>query len=142
MVVSEVVESLFARAAERIEEHLELEGTPFTLNDHYFAKTREDLLSSFREARRPTAAVGKKYIDWDHVDVTDALSALAACGYPGITADQLPRLLGPDKFEEALDAAAQTVAYWKIAYKVVLLHFSSYQFVADHGLLAWPAAHD
>ncbi|POY75200.1 hypothetical protein BMF94_1832 [Rhodotorula taiwanensis] len=108
MVVSEVVESLFARAAERIEEHLELEGTPFTLNDHYFAKTREDLLSSFREARRPTAAVGKKYIDWDHVDVTDALSALAACGYPGITADQLPRLLGPDKFEEALDAAAQT----------------------------------
>lgn len=49
--------------------------------------------------------------------ITDVLSALAAVGYAGVTADHLPRLLGPDKYEEALDAAAQTVAYWKIAYK-------------------------
>lgn len=117
LVISEILEQLFADAVDRIEETLELESIPYTLNDHYFTQTRDDALTALKRARE-----GPKLINGSADEREDrlavALSALAAVGYAGVKADHLPRLLGPDKYEEALDAAAQTIAYWKIAYKV------------------------
>lgn len=51
MVASEVLETLFAKAATRISEYLELEHTPYTLNDHYFSQTRDDVMSALKSAR-------------------------------------------------------------------------------------------
>ena len=116
LTVSEVLEQLFIVANARIDDIIELESTPFTLNDHYFAQTRDDVLTALKRARQGPDSLQVTIYEKDHVST--ALSALAAAGYKGVTADHLPRLLGPAKHEEALDAAAQTVAYWKIAYKV------------------------
>ncbi|GAA5960847.1 hypothetical protein JCM8115_000172 [Rhodotorula mucilaginosa] len=115
LTVSEVLEQLFIVANARIDDIIELESTPFTLNDHYFAQTRDDVLTALKRARQGPDSLQVTIYEKDHVST--ALSALAAAGYKGVTADHLPRLLGPAKHEEALDAAAQTVAYWKIAYK-------------------------
>lgn len=119
LVVSEILEQLFADAVDRIEETLELESIPYTLNDHYFTQTRDDALTALKRARE-----GPEWINGNADEREDrlaaALSALAAVGYAGVKADHVPRLLGLDKYEEALDAAAQTVAYWKIAYKRIV----------------------
>lgn len=125
MVASEVLETLFAKAATRISEYLELEHTPYTLNNHYFSQTRDDIMSALKSAREraepyPFGSNAEAIRQQKQQRLTEALAALAACGYSGVKADQLPRLLGPDVHEEALDAAGQTVAYWKIAYKVSL----------------------
>jgi hypothetical protein len=124
LTVSDVLEQLFKTANTRIDEIIELESTPFTLNDLYFSKLRDEVLTNLKRARTGSDAI-QSGTNLQKEQVASALAALAQIGYTGVTADHLPRLLGPAKYEEALDAAAQTVAYWNVAYKVRLLLFHS-----------------
>lgn len=123
LTVSDVLEQLFKVANTRIDEIIELESTPFTLNDLYFSKLRDEVLTNLKRARAGSDAIQSGTDFQKEQQVASALAALAQIGYTGVTAEHLPRLLGPAKYEEALDAAAQTVAYWNVAYKVRSLRF-------------------
>lgn len=50
--------------------------------------------------------------------LSDALAALAALGYHGVTAEDLAKLRPPDEYEEELQVMAEVRAYFQVAYKV------------------------
>ncbi|XP_006461470.1 hypothetical protein AGABI2DRAFT_192973 [Agaricus bisporus var. bisporus H97] len=57
-------------------------------------------------------------IDEGAVDpITEALTALSRAGYPGLTQDDLPKLLGQDDMEPALEIMATVRAYFQVSYK-------------------------
>ncbi|GAA6003650.1 dynamin family protein [Rhodotorula paludigena] len=114
MVVSDVLDQLFLKATSRLDDMLELETSPYTQNTHYFSTTRDDALASYKKARE-TAAPSR-----DKDKLANVLSALAAYGFSAVKEEDLARLHGADMFEEELDSAAQTCAYWKVAYKRIV----------------------
>lgn len=139
MTISDVLNDLFTKASSRLDDILELEGVPFTQNQHYFVSTRDEVLADLRKARQGTAGG-----EADQEMLSEALAALAAIGYRGLKEEDSPKLLPGDVYEEELEAAAQTVAYWKVrrppslqpglslilptsqvAYKVRFLHLPS-----------------
>ncbi|OCH87803.1 hypothetical protein OBBRIDRAFT_827487 [Obba rivulosa] len=52
--------------------------------------------------------------------LSDALAALAALGYHGVTAEDLPKLRPSDEYEEELRVMAEVRAYFQVAYKRVI----------------------
>jgi hypothetical protein len=115
MTISDVLDDLFAKASSRLDDILELEGVPFTQNQHYFVSTRDEVLADLRKARQGTGAgVGAAVGEVDQEMLSEALAALAAIEYQGLKEEDLPKLLPGDVYEEELEAAAQTVAYWKV----------------------------
>uniref|UniRef100_A0A0K3CGI7 BY PROTMAP: gi/472583156/gb/EMS20810.1/ Dynamin related GTPase [Rhodosporidium toruloides NP11] gi/647397378/emb/CDR40354.1/ RHTO0S05e02168g2_1 [Rhodosporidium toruloides] n=1 Tax=Rhodotorula toruloides TaxID=5286 RepID=A0A0K3CGI7_RHOTO len=108
MTISDVLDDLFTKASSRLDDILELEGVPFTQNQHYFVSTRDEVLADLRKARQGTAGG-----EADQEMLSEALAALAAIGYRGLKEEDSPKLLPGDVYEEELEAAAQTVAYWK-----------------------------
>ena len=50
--------------------------------------------------------------------INNVLSLLAELGLQGVKEEDLPKLLGPDKFEEELIVMAEVSAYFRVAYKV------------------------
>ncbi|GAA6051372.1 hypothetical protein NBRC10513_000359 [Rhodotorula toruloides] len=115
MTISDVLDDLFTKASSRLDDILELEGVPFTQNQHYFVSTRDEVLADLRKARQGTAGG-----EADQEMLSEALAALAAIGYRGLKEEDSPKLLPGDVYEEELEAAAQTVAYWKVAYKRIV----------------------
>ncbi|PRQ74643.1 P-loop containing nucleoside triphosphate hydrolase protein [Rhodotorula toruloides] len=120
--MSDVVDDLFSTASFRLADLLELETIPYTQNQHYFITVRDAVLAGLREARREGRANGApgppKDVDED--DLSDALASLVRVGYRGVKEEDLPKLLPGDVYEEELEAAAQTVTYWKVAYKRII----------------------
>lgn len=114
--ISDVVDDLFSTASFRLADLLELETIPYTQNQHYFITVRDAVLAGLREARREGRANGApgppKDVDED--DLSDALASLVRVGYRGVKEEDLPKLLPGDVYEEELEAAAQTVTYWKV----------------------------
>ncbi|XP_006461472.1 hypothetical protein AGABI2DRAFT_222252 [Agaricus bisporus var. bisporus H97] len=49
--------------------------------------------------------------------ITEALTALSRAGYPGLTEEDLPKLLGQDAMEPALEIMATVRAYFQVSYK-------------------------
>lgn len=127
MTISDVLDDLFAKASSCLDDILELEGVPFTQNQHYFVSTRDEVLADLRKARQ-TAGPGTAGGEVDQEMLSEALSALAAIGYQGLKEEDLPKLLPGDVYEEELEAAAQTVAYWKVH----RLFVASSGFTTDH----------
>lgn len=131
-IIENLVEYAREKTLERMDWMMELENPPFTINDHYFSTYREKYLARYKEARKASASrrrnarrknlklivkkQAKRSIDPE--DISDALSALSMAGYPGLKESDLPRLLGPDPFEEELIVMAETSAYFHVAYKV------------------------
>ncbi|GAA5871535.1 hypothetical protein JCM8547_001366 [Rhodosporidiobolus lusitaniae] len=56
MAISDILKELFKGAHARLDDTLELEKTPFTLNEAYFAITWEGALNDFKEARQDRLA--------------------------------------------------------------------------------------
>ncbi|GAA5967806.1 hypothetical protein JCM11641_005771 [Rhodosporidiobolus odoratus] len=106
MVISDVLAKIFEKAQLRLDDILELEGSPFTLNEPYFASSRDGVLADYKEARQV------KLIDPSSEAVVKVLAALTEAGIVGVEAEDLSKLQKSDDFEEELDAMAQTVAYW------------------------------
>lgn len=109
MTVADTIEELFDATTERLNYHLQLDSIPFTLNDHYFSDQvvkALGLLKVERHKKSPHIVGGYDY--------SQTLAHLASVGYQGVKEEDLPRLLGPDKWEEELSAMAHTTAYWKV----------------------------
>ncbi|GAA5887898.1 hypothetical protein JCM6882_000791 [Rhodosporidiobolus microsporus] len=115
MATAEVLDELFSAASTRLKDHLELDSVPFTQNSHYFQTTRDETMIEYKEARQPTSLKNAS-----SEKLEDVFTALAAIGFKGLDVEDLSRLHKPDEWEEELEAMAQTVAYWKVAYKRII----------------------
>lgn len=97
---------------------LNLEQTPFTLNNPYYEKTYEKVLADFKDKRKVELDVilesGSDGGQQNEEDlVRKALSALAALGYNADASD-LPKLLPTDEYADEIDVAAHVVAKWTV----------------------------
>ncbi|KAJ7775530.1 P-loop containing nucleoside triphosphate hydrolase protein [Mycena metata] len=110
------------------------EGGPLTLNEHYLSDYQAKFLAHYRGAREqqqnPVLAQAIAAFKPDDAPNTDAygntlpptgiaqvLSALAAIGLNGIHAEDLVKLLPPDRMDPALTIMADVRAYFQVAYK-------------------------
>ncbi|KAF7366190.1 hypothetical protein MVEN_00496000 [Mycena venus] len=107
------------------------EDGPLTLNEHYLADYKAKFLSHYKsareEAQNPILAQAiethrcnlEQEITFPHTGIAQVLTALAAVGLSGIDADNLVKLLPPDRMDPALnimsDVRAFIVAYKRIA---------------------------
>jgi len=97
----------------RISWLVELEEHPFTQNDHYLSHCRDRYLAHFKECRQSCPIQGGSIVG-------EILARLADVGLPGIEKEDLPKLLGPDKYEEEMIVMAEVCAYFRVAYKRII----------------------
>ena len=102
---------------------LELEATPFTMNDNYFRDTRSKIHAHLRDERTPKNSLPEKgEPGWNgssaQYNISIALQHLAAAGFTGVGEEDLKRLRKPDTHDEELEVMAETRAYFQIAFKV------------------------
>ena len=95
----------------RIDWLMELEDQPYTQNKHYLASCRDKYIAQFKERRQNLP------IDTGAV-VQEIISRLSDVGITGIIKEDLPKLLGPDKYEEEINVMAEVCAYFRVSYKV------------------------
>ncbi|KAJ7027364.1 P-loop containing nucleoside triphosphate hydrolase protein [Mycena alexandri] len=121
------------------------ESGPLTLNEHYLSDYQAKFLAHYRGAREQqqnpvlaqaiaafnpedgpgTDAYGAKPVTWppgtptspQPTGIAQVLSALAAIGLNGIHAEDLVKLLPPDRLDPALTIMADVRAYFQVAYK-------------------------
>ncbi|GAA5924850.1 hypothetical protein JCM10213_000459 [Rhodosporidiobolus nylandii] len=114
----ETLETLFRQTSAKLDDVLELEKIPFTLNDHYFNAQVDAVLAMLKEEyhvhMKPEHQLHRTVRP---EKVRDALTALTAAGWPGVVEGDLGRLRSADEYEDSLTAMANTVAYWKVASK-------------------------
>ncbi|KAI8475322.1 MAG: P-loop containing nucleoside triphosphate hydrolase protein [Monoraphidium minutum] len=95
-----------------------------TLNDHYFTDAREAFNGSLRRRRaraRTYYAATSADLDASSCATAGAISALGEIGINGVKRDDLFKLLKDDDgAAPLLDAAAATLAYFKVASKRVI----------------------
>jgi hypothetical protein len=118
------------RAEERIDWLLALEDIPFSLNTHYLADYKDKFISHYRAAREkdgnaqlashineykrdPSASTTTFRSVVQHTGIAKILSGLAEVGVNGIKADDLSKLLSPDRMEPALVIMADVRAYFQ-----------------------------
>lgn len=118
------------RAEERIDWLLALEDIPFSLNTHYLADYKNKFISHYRAAREkdgnselashideykrdPSSSTTVVRSVVQHTGIAKILSGLAEVGVNGIKADDLSRLLSPDRMEPALVIMADVRAYFQ-----------------------------
>ncbi|KAJ7814534.1 P-loop containing nucleoside triphosphate hydrolase protein [Mycena olivaceomarginata] len=117
------------------------EDGPLTLNEHYLADYKTKFLSDYKSTREkaqnpvlvnaieahrlvssPTAYPG----------IAQVLVGLAAVGLNGIDAEDLVKLLPPDRMDPALNIMADVRAYFQVAYKRIADNIS---LAIDHELV-------
>ncbi|KAJ7128249.1 P-loop containing nucleoside triphosphate hydrolase protein [Mycena filopes] len=101
---------------------------PLTLNEHYLSDYRAKFLTHYRGAReaqqnpvlaqaiaafKPDALIS----EYDLPGIAQVLSTLAAIGLSGVRAEDLVKLLPPDRMDPALNIMADVRAYFQVAYK-------------------------
>lgn len=108
-------------------------GGPLTLNAHYLADYKAKFLSYYKGARETAqnpvlaAAIAafrpEQPIPTDvygtpvPTGVAQVLSSLAAVGLSGINAEDLVKLMPPDRMDPALNIMSDVRAYFQVAYK-------------------------
>jgi len=112
----------------RIKWLLDLECTPFTKNDHYFASYRETNLAQYKEKRKEGKSRSKPYAS---EIVNEALASLTRIDYHVKEAD-LAKLNGPDPFEQELIVMSEVSSYFRIAYMRIIDNLPR---VIDHDFL-------
>ncbi|KAJ7119698.1 P-loop containing nucleoside triphosphate hydrolase protein [Mycena epipterygia] len=109
------------------------EDGPLTLNEHYLADYKAKFLSDYKgareKARNPTlvTAISKYNTDGPTKDtkgytsyptgIAAVLSNLAGIGLSSVTAEDLVKLLPPDRMDPALNIMSDVRAYFQVAYK-------------------------
>ena len=135
------------RTQERISWLLKLEDKPFSLNTHYLADYKAKFLAYYKGNREqqgnvdlskninehnsvppsePFESEFKHAFSAPQPTVKDALASLVAIGLQGIKAEDLPKLLPPDRMEPALVIMADVRAYFQgtFAYTLAFLLFN------------------
>ncbi|KAH8117944.1 P-loop containing nucleoside triphosphate hydrolase protein [Phellopilus nigrolimitatus] len=125
-IVEKELEKAKERTIERLLWMIELENPPFTQNEHYFVDYKEKYLAQYREQR------GGKSAQPDATVVNEALAKLTELGFSGVTALDLQKLHGPDKYEQELILMAEVRAYFRVAYKRIIDNIPR---VIDHEFL-------
>ncbi|KAF8216900.1 hypothetical protein K438DRAFT_2007645 [Mycena galopus ATCC 62051] len=111
---------------------LETDG-PLTLNEHYLADYKTKFLSQYKSAReskhnpiladaiaafKPSQTPPKdQYGNPKLMGIAQALSGLTGIGLGAVTAEDLVKLLPPDRMDAALNIMADVRAYFHVAYK-------------------------
>ncbi|KAJ7494128.1 P-loop containing nucleoside triphosphate hydrolase protein [Mycena latifolia] len=126
------------------------EGGPFTLNEHYLADYKAKFLSYYKGAREKAqnatlAAAIDRYRGrsaprvsevYDEVPsfsgIAGVLSGLATIGLNGVDAEDLVKLLPPDRMDPALNIMSDVRAYFQVAYKRIADNVPS---AIDHELI-------
>ncbi|EMD31064.1 hypothetical protein CERSUDRAFT_60537 [Gelatoporia subvermispora B] len=93
--------------------------SPFSFADPPSTATSSSWFSQKPAKSFVNTATGSTAVDYEQ-KLSDAFSALAALGYHGITAEDLPKLRPPDEYEEELQVMAEVRAYFQVAYKRVI----------------------
>jgi len=109
----------------RIESMLNLEDSPFTLNNRSFASYKTKCLAMYKEARQTP-----KFPLSGH-PVYDIIPAFKRAGVT-VAPEDLWKLCGPDSYEDELNVMAETAAYFQIAYKRIIDDIPR---VIDYGFL-------
>ncbi|KAJ7648288.1 P-loop containing nucleoside triphosphate hydrolase protein [Mycena polygramma] len=111
---------------------LETDG-PLTLNEHYLSDYKTKFLSHYKSARekkenpvlaqaitkfKPSAPTPMdQYNRPVLTGIAQVLSGLSAIGLDGVAANDLAKLLPPDRMDPALTVMADVRAYFQVAYK-------------------------
>ncbi|GAA5887910.1 hypothetical protein JCM6882_000799 [Rhodosporidiobolus microsporus] len=133
MIVSDTLQGMFDEATTRLEQLSQLQDVPTTLNDHYFKESVTSALSSLKAAKKPKPPALDSVVQKSHDSkLNQAVALLNETDYPGLKKEELPRLNGPDEWEEELAVMAETTAYWKVAYKRITDEVPS---AIDHAII-------
>ncbi|KAI6107747.1 P-loop containing nucleoside triphosphate hydrolase protein [Pisolithus croceorrhizus] len=121
MIVHDHLGEAAARAKQRIDWLLQLEGTPATLNTLHYIDYRNKFLGHYkgcREANHNTMSNVRR-LAADHPKVETVNKALSSLNELGISVkvDDLTRLLPADPLEVALGIMASVRGYFQVAYK-------------------------
>ncbi|KIM36795.1 hypothetical protein M413DRAFT_448928 [Hebeloma cylindrosporum] len=136
-IVHHHLKQCLERAEERIAWLLGLEDLPFSLNTHYLSDYKSKFLAHYRAARQyygqPTLVkaiqgYGKNQTSqtpdsWgqpqpnEPTGIAKVLAGLAEIGMTGVKAEDLPKLLPPDRMAPALEIMSDVRAYFQVAYK-------------------------
>ncbi|KAF9555054.1 hypothetical protein CPC08DRAFT_643464 [Agrocybe pediades] len=142
--VRSILQTHIKQCLDRAEGHInyliEMEELPFSLNTHYLTDYKSKFMSHYRAAREkyeradviraieeynrsrqssaspgpsrkaPTASA-------EPTGIAKALAGLAEAGLSGVVAEDLSKLLPPDRMEPALHIMADVRAYFQVAYK-------------------------
>ncbi|KAJ7115622.1 P-loop containing nucleoside triphosphate hydrolase protein [Mycena crocata] len=122
---------------------LEVDG-PLTLNEHYLSDYKAKFLSHYRGAREKqrnrvlaeaiaTCTEGAAVDFHDYAtSIATILSNLASIGLQGVNAEDLVKLLPPDRMDPALNIMSDVRAYFQVAYKRIVDNIPS---AIDHELI-------
>lgn len=95
---------------------LEVDG-PLTLNEHYLADYKAKFLSNYKTAREkaqnPVLAAAIEGYSVAPTAISQVLSSLVALGLNDINADDLVKLLPPDRMDPALNIMSDVRAYFQ-----------------------------
>ncbi|KAI6095639.1 P-loop containing nucleoside triphosphate hydrolase protein, partial [Pisolithus sp. B1] len=116
MIVYDHLDEAAARAKQKIDWLLQVEGTPATLNTHYYTDYRDKFLAHYRGCRETNH---NTVLAADRHKVETVNKALSLLNELGISAkvDDLTRLLPADPLEVALGIMASVRGYFQVAYK-------------------------
>jgi hypothetical protein len=133
------VNECLQRAEERIDWQLKLEERPFTLNSHYFSDYKDKFFAYYKGSRRKDeeGSLMKLINDFNNpkpvpiersfnnrgyptevaptppTGVGKVLAGLAEMGLTQLKAEDIPKLLPPDKMEPALHIMSDVRAYFQ-----------------------------
>ncbi|KDR69882.1 hypothetical protein GALMADRAFT_145261 [Galerina marginata CBS 339.88] len=134
-IVHQHIKQCLEYTEDRVQWLLRMENLPFSLNTHYLADYRSKFLSYFKGARQkyeqsslmreieqytptqPAPLFSRNAVTVQPTGIAKVLAALAEIGISGIKAEDLPKLLPPDRMEPALGIMADVRAYFQVAYK-------------------------
>lgn len=144
-IIQKHVNECLQRAEERIEWQLKLEERPFTLNSHYFSDYKDKFFAYYKGSRRKDEEgdlmeLIHNFIKPKPMPVSEGsfgsnnrlyrepsvpgptgvgkvLAGLAEMGLTQVKAEDIPKLLPPDKMQPALHIMSDVRAYFQVAYK-------------------------
>ncbi|KAI6107743.1 P-loop containing nucleoside triphosphate hydrolase protein [Pisolithus croceorrhizus] len=121
MIVYDHLDEAAARAKQKIDWLLQIEGTPATMNTHYYTDYRDKFLAHYRGCRETNhnTVSNIRRLAADRNKVETVNRALSSLNELGISAkvDDLTRLLPADPLEVALGIMASVRGYFQVAYK-------------------------
>ena len=138
-IMQQHIAKCLGRAEERVSWLLALEDRPFTMNNHYLSDYRSKFLAHYKGARescqqpdlmRMIQAARPVALGYSPTGVAKVIACLAEIGMSGVRADDLAKLLPPDKMEPALEIMAGVRAYFQGKYFIPCF-FPYYVLISD-----------
>jgi hypothetical protein len=90
-----------------------LESSPFTMNDDYYAATRDKTLAAYKEERHPAKTLTSG-VSSQKEAIRKVLSGLAEVGHSRVKREGFPKSIPSDEYEMELDAMAHAMASWRV----------------------------